>query len=145
MPVDQLPALAAIMEEVGRDDVTSVVIRVAAGPPEEDPLRRFAGARPDRDPGDGGEALLRARHGTRPVADPEADQGAQGDRGPEGHSDAVASRPAAARAQNPSATSLGVIRRAARARCEIACFSAGVHRPSVRPPGGSDAGSKIGS
>ena len=27
VPVDQLPALAAIMEEVGRDDVTSVVIR----------------------------------------------------------------------------------------------------------------------
>jgi hypothetical protein len=31
-----------------------------------------------------------------PVAEPEADQGAQGDRRPEGHPDAVASRPAAA-------------------------------------------------
>ena len=51
----------------------------------------------------------------------------------------------AAGAQNPSAASRGAIRRAARARCEIAFFSAGVHRPSVRPPGGSDAGSKIGS
>jgi hypothetical protein len=27
MPVDRLPALAAIMEEVGKDNVTSVVIR----------------------------------------------------------------------------------------------------------------------
>ena len=31
------------------------------------------------------------------------------------------------------------------ARCEIAFFSPGVHSPSVRPPGGSEAGSKIGS
>ena len=118
---------------------------LAAGPPEEDLVRRFAGARPDRDPGDGGQALLRAGHGACPVAEPEADQGPQGDRRPEGHPDAVASRPAAARAQNPSAMSLGVIRRAARARCEMACFSEGVHRPSVRPPGGSEAGSKMGS
>ena len=37
------------------------------------------------------------------------------------------------------------IRRAARARCEIRFFSSAVHWPSVRPPGGSPAGSKIGS
>ena len=47
--------------------------------------------------------------------------------------------------QKPRAANRGAIRRAARARCEIAFFSAGVHRPSVRPPGGSLAGSKIGS
>jgi hypothetical protein len=37
------------------------------------------------------------------------------------------------------------IRRAARARCEMACFSRGSYWPNVRPPGGSPAGSKIGS
>ena len=47
--------------------------------------------------------------------------------------------------QNPSSDSCGAIRRAARARCEIACFSAGLHSPRVRPPGGSVAGSKMGS
>ena len=47
--------------------------------------------------------------------------------------------------QNPRAARRGTIRRAARARCEIACFSAAVYSPSVRPPGGSAAGSKIGS
>ena len=47
--------------------------------------------------------------------------------------------------RKPCAASRGAIRRAARARCEMACFSAGVQSPSVRPPGGSEAGSKIGS
>ena len=37
------------------------------------------------------------------------------------------------------------IRRAAFARCEIRFFSAADHSPSVRPPGGSPGGSKIGS
>ena len=45
----------------------------------------------------------------------------------------------------PSEASTGVIRRAAPARCEIAFFSSADQRPSVRPPGGSDAGSKSGS
>ena len=49
------------------------------------------------------------------------------------------------RQRKPCAASRGAIRRAARARCEMACFSAGVQSPSVRPPGGSEAGSKIGS
>ena len=47
--------------------------------------------------------------------------------------------------QDASAASRGAIRRAALARCEIAFFCAGLQRPRVRPPGGSDAGSKIGS
>ena len=50
-----------------------------------------------------------------------------------------------AHGQNPSSRRRGARRRAALARCEMACFSAGVHSPSVRPPGGSEAGSKIGS
>src|SRR6185295_14696389 len=47
--------------------------------------------------------------------------------------------------QNPSSRRIGVIRRAARPRCETAPFSSADHRPNVRPPGGSPAGSKIGS
>ena len=47
--------------------------------------------------------------------------------------------------QYPSVASFRLIRRAARARCEISFFSAALHSPSVRPPGGSEAGSKIGS
>ena len=35
------------------------------------------------------------------------------------------------------------MRRAARERCEIACFSAADHWPRVRPPGGSGSGSKM--
>ena len=47
--------------------------------------------------------------------------------------------------QYPSVASFRLMRRAARARCEISFFSAALHSPSVRPPGGSEAGSKIGS
>ena len=42
------------------------------------------------------------------------------------------------RHQNPSSRRIGVIRRAAAARCEIRFFSSCVQSPSVRPPGGSE-------
>ena len=47
--------------------------------------------------------------------------------------------------QNPSSRRIGDIRRAAAPRCEIRFFSSDVQRPSVRPPGGSEIGSKMGS
>lgn len=47
--------------------------------------------------------------------------------------------------QKPRRTSLGARRRAARPRWEIRCFSSAAYSPKVRPPGGSRAGSKIGS
>ncbi len=47
--------------------------------------------------------------------------------------------------QKPSRASFGARRRAARPRWEIRCFSSGAYSPKVRPPGGSPAGSKIGS
>ena len=135
VPVDQLPALAAIMEEVGRDGVTSVVIRSPLVHPKK---TSFGDSQaPDLTAIRAMAARLfsGARRGARSVADPEADQGPQGDRGPEGQPRErrsvapIRPRPGA---QNPSASSLGVIRRAARARCEIAFFSAG--RPQAERP-----------
>ena len=58
---------------------------------------------------------------------------------------AAALGPDGGRIQNPSSARIGAIRRAARARCEIRFFSSADHSPSVRPPTGSWAGSKIGS
>ena len=49
------------------------------------------------------------------------------------------------RAQNPSLSRMGRIRRAALPRWETLFFASWDQRPSVRPPGGSLAGSKIGS
>lgn len=47
--------------------------------------------------------------------------------------------------QNPSSWSSGAMRAAARARWEIRFLASADHCPSVRPPGGSCAGSKMGS
>ena len=145
VPVDRLPDLAAILDEVGKKDVTSVVIRAPAREVEEHAVRRFAGTEPGEDPGDGGWAVQRSRRRPDPVADAQA----EADQGPEGDAESVrrplGSLSEPADGQNPSAASFGTMRRAARARCEIAFFSAGVQRPRVRPPGGSLAGSKIGS
>jgi hypothetical protein len=49
------------------------------------------------------------------------------------------------RCGQPGFVNLSAIRRAARERWLIACFSAVEYWPRVRPPGGSVAGSKIGS
>ncbi len=54
-------------------------------------------------------------------------------------------RPALLPFQKPRRTSFGARRRAARPRWEMRCFSSGAYSPKVRPPGGSRAGSKIGS
>ena len=47
--------------------------------------------------------------------------------------------------QNPRSIRMRCIRRAALPRCEMRFLASAVHSPSVRPPGGSTAGSKIGS
>ena len=81
--------------------------------------------------GGGGVARIMAARGTAEHAD-RTDAG-------------WARRRALGHGQNPSSRRIGLIRRAARPRCETACFSAAVHSPNVRPPGGSLSGSKIGS
>ena len=57
MPVERLPELAAIMDEIGRGRCHERRHQFAAGPPDEHALRRLAGPRPRRDPGDGGGAV----------------------------------------------------------------------------------------
>ena len=65
-PVDRLPELAAIVDEVGRDDMIRRRHPVARWSSPKHPLRRLAGPRPRRDPGGRGGAL----HGTRHRAVP---------------------------------------------------------------------------
>jgi len=45
----------------------------------------------------------------------------------------------------PSARRYSAMARAALPRCDRACFSAALNWPTVRPPGGSESGSKMGS
>ena len=53
------PTLAAIVDEVGKDDVTSVGHPLAPGPVEEHPLRRLAGTEHGQDPRRRRRAVLR--------------------------------------------------------------------------------------
>ena len=59
---------------------------------------------------------------------------------PAQRADAVAAWP-----QSSNSARMACIRRAARPRCEMRFLASAVHSPRVRPPGGSTAGSKIGS
>ena len=79
IPVERLPALAAILEEVGRKRRHERRHPCTAGEGPKHPLRRFAGARPGPHPGDGGRAVLRPGGAAGAVADAEADEAAEGD------------------------------------------------------------------
>ena len=151
LPPERLPDLAVLAGEIPAKRIVRVVVRYPLVHPAKPGQNKYGAVQlPDIDrilamaagavPGarDGAEALdpegcaaaeprARRRARRRPRA---ADRRRPGV-GPDGPS--------------PSAASRAAIRRAARARCEIRCFSAAVHSPSVRPPGGSLAGSKIGS
>ena len=61
LPVERLPDLAAILDEVGKDDVTNVVIRAPLVKSKKHPVRQFTGTEPGEDPGDGGGTVQRTR------------------------------------------------------------------------------------
>ena len=92
LPADRLPALAAIMDEVGRNDVTSVVIRsplvhpksTRFGDSQEPDLARILAVAAGLFSG--------TRHATVTLADPEADPVAETDEDAQGDRDAGAQR-----------------------------------------------------
>ena len=93
--------------------------------------------------GDGAGRVVLAATGRRDDAtglvDDEVDEGLAPD------DDARALRMARPLHYQPSARRYSAMARAALPRCDRACFSAALIWPTVRPPGGSDAGSKMGS
>ena len=146
LPPERLPDLAVLAGEIPAKRIVRVVVRYPARPPRQagrEPVRRRPAARPRPDPGDGrrpvpGPRATPARAGTRsrPSAaepDPDARPAGRRPRLPRARGSADRRGPI----YSPSAASRPAIRRAARARCEIRCFSAADHRPRVRPPGGS--------
>ena len=111
-----------------------------SGQARREQVRRGPAPRLRPDPGGGRRAVPGTRDACQEL-EPEGLAAAEPSRKPSAQGIAVRLGPAG----QLSAARWGAIRRAARARCEIRFFSAADHSPSVRPPGGSLAGSKIGS
>ena len=70
MPVERLPDLAAVMDEMGRGSMVRAVIKFPLVHPHQHPLRRLAEPRHRRDPGDGRGAVPGAGRRAGPLADP---------------------------------------------------------------------------
>ncbi len=107
----------------------------SAGAIRRHPLRIVARARPGRDPRGRRRGCSRSPARTRRRGRPRSRRPNPGGRAGRRAGSRTVGR---GRRSEPERGQPAAMRRAARARCEIAFFSAGVHSPRVRPPGGSD-------
>ena len=136
VPVERLPELAAIVDEIDDDAVTRAVIRHPLVKSRRTEYGSSLIPNLEVDPGDGRQAVPGARRGAPPLADPEADGHPEAERDPEALTARLSRRTppgdgASGARPRPDARSRSSPRR-----------STG---PAFAHPGGSPVGSKIGS